>query len=137
MTQTATKPHAIALESRADGKAVFVTLTGKLAKEDYEYFVPHIDKRIEEHGTIDMLVELVDFHGWTAGAAWQDTKFAGKHFADIERLAIIGDSKWEEGLAVFCKPFTRAEVRYFDRSDRSDAEAWVLREEEQQAGEAK
>ncbi|MGD8329044.1 MAG: STAS/SEC14 domain-containing protein [Acidobacteriota bacterium] len=136
MTQVATKSHAIALESRANGKALFVTLTGKLTKEDYEYFVPYIDERVEEQGSIDMLVELVDFHGWTVGAAWEDTKFGGKHFADIDRLAIIGDSKWEEGLALFCKPFTKAEVRYFERSDRSEAEAWILRAEEEE-GETK
>jgi hypothetical protein len=29
-----------------------------------------------------------------------------KHFADIERLAFIGDKSWEQGMDVFCKPFT-------------------------------
>ena len=55
-----------------------------------------------------MLVRLHDFHGWTAGALWEDIKFDLKHFAHIERLALVGDRKWEAGMAVFCKPFTTA-----------------------------
>jgi len=131
MTPTTTQTHAIALESRAGGKAIFVTVTGELTAPDYEYFVPYVDKQIAEQGKVDMLVDLQDFHGWTAGAMWQDTKFAGRHFSDIGRLALVGDRRWEKGLAVFCKPFTRAEVRYFDRSKRDDAEAWALREEDE------
>ena len=37
-----------------------------------------------------MLFDMTDFHGWDAGAAWEDIKFDIKHFADIERLAMVG-----------------------------------------------
>lgn len=109
----------------AAGNIVALRLGGKLTKETYEHFVPEIDRRIEEHGKLRMLVELVNFHGWTAGALWEDTKFAARHFKDIERIAIVGDSAWEKGMAVFCKPFTMAKVKYFDQSDKAAAEAWL------------
>jgi hypothetical protein len=48
-----------------------------------------------------------------------------KHFSDIERLAFVGDRKWEAGMAAFCKPFTRAAVRYFDESKYEDALDWI------------
>ncbi|MDX1645162.1 MAG: STAS/SEC14 domain-containing protein [Thermoanaerobaculia bacterium] len=120
----------IRLEERDGGKTVVVTMKGKLSKADYEVFVPEIERLIDEHGSIRMLVELIDFHGWSAGALWEDTKFAARHFTDIERLAIVGDSKWEKGMAVFCKPFTTADVRYFDISERGAAEAWLARNAE-------
>lgn len=107
------------------GSLVKISMSGKLHKEDYELFVPEIDRLTEQHGKIRMLVELVDFHGWTAGALWEDTKFAARHFSDIERLALVGDSTWEKGMALFCKPFTMAEVRYFDVAERDRAEAWL------------
>jgi hypothetical protein len=72
-----------------------------------------------------MLVEMSDFHGWTAGALWEDIKFDAKHFKDIERLALVGHSKWEAGMAAFCKPFTTASVRYFDEQKAGDAKTWV------------
>ena len=31
-----------------------------------------------------MLFDMTGFHGWEAGALWEDTKFAIKHFGDIE-----------------------------------------------------
>jgi hypothetical protein len=31
-------------------------------------------------------------------------------------------------MAAFCKPFTRAKVRYFDRSDMDKATEWIHEE---------
>ncbi len=109
-------------------KYVFLRITGKLEKEDYDFFVPEIEKHIEQYGKLNVIIELDNFKGWTAGAAWEDTKFGIHHFNDIRRLAIIGDRAWEKGIAVFCKVFTTAEVRYFDsneKSARERAENWV------------
>ena len=107
------------------GKALEARLSGKLVKEDYETFVPVVERFIKQHGKIRMLVAMHDFHGWTAGALWEDTKFAAHHFRDIERLAVVGESKWQQGMAVFCKPFTTATIRYFDHTAMSEALAWV------------
>jgi hypothetical protein len=64
------------------------------------------------------------FHGWSVGALWEDIEFEARHFRDIERLALIGDKKWEAGMAC-CKPFTTATIRYFDRAEAAQARAWV------------
>ena len=47
---------------------------------------------------------------------------------DIERLAIVGESKWQQGMAAFCKPFTKATVRYFDHCQIDEARQWVREE---------
>jgi hypothetical protein len=113
------------IELVEEGKFVNLKITGKLEKEDYEFFVPEIDQQIERYGKVNMLLELIDFHGWTAGAAWEDTKFGIRHFNDIERLAIVGDKAWEKGMAYFCKVFMTAKVQYFDVSERDKAMTWV------------
>jgi len=113
------------LDVIAAGKLLHVKITGKLTKETYEAFVPLVEEQIKEHGKIDILLELHDFHGWTAGALWEDIKFDTKHWNDIERLAIVGESKWEKGMATFCKPFTSAKVRYFDHTDLAEAQSWI------------
>ncbi|SFI39765.1 SpoIIAA family protein [Planctomicrobium piriforme] len=107
------------------GKFLEVHLTGKLTKEDYQHFVPLIEQRLKDKGKVRLLVELHDFHGWTAGALWEDMKFDSKHFKDIERLAIVGESKWEQGMATFCKPFTTAKIKYFDKSEAAAATTWI------------
>lgn len=102
-----------------------VTVTGKLDRDDYTNFVPEVERAIKERGKLRMLCTLADFHGWTAGALWEDLKFDVKHFSDFERVAFIGDKKWEQGMAAFCKPFTSATIRYFDTSEADEARQWI------------
>lgn len=107
------------------GKTLHVKVTGKLTKEVYESFTPVVDEQISNHGKIRILFEMHDFHGWTAGALWEDLKFDLKHWKDIERLAIVGETKWEAGMAAFCKPFTTAKVKYFDHTKLDEATTWI------------
>jgi hypothetical protein len=66
-----------------------------------------------------------DFHGWTLGALWEDIKFDLRHFSHIERLALVGDRKWEAGMAVFCKPFTTTTIRFFPEEKAEEAYDWI------------
>ena len=113
------------LEKNADHKIVIVSASGRLLKEDYEHFVPEVERLIKEMGKLRLLFEMRDFHGWDAGALWEDIKFDLKHFADVERLAMVGEKKWEEWMAKFCRPFTTAEIRYFDQSQAEEARSWI------------
>ncbi len=115
----------IDVQSDAKGNILSVKLSGKLSKEDYERFVPEVEGLIKKNGKIRILLHMHDFHGWSVGALWEDIKFDMKHFGDIERLAMVGDRKWEAGMAAFCKPFTTAKVRYFDASESDKARAWI------------
>ena len=116
---------SIKMQEADAGHVLEVHVSGKLTKEDYVTFVPEVDRMIGQHGKISMLFEMHDFHGWQASALWEDTKFAVKHFSDIERLAVIGEKKWQKGMAIFCRPFTKAQVRYFDHDHEADAHAWL------------
>ena len=106
------------------GKSVAVWVSGKLVKADYEWLVPEIDRHIRPHGKLRLLFELTDFQGWETGALLDEVKFDLRHFADIERIAMIGDRKWEHGMEAFYKPFTKATTRYFDLADAPEAWAW-------------
>ena len=115
----------VELREEVGGKVLVIGLSGKLAREDYDHFTPEVERAVKAHGKVRMLVRMHDFHGWTAGALWEDIKFDLKHFAHVERLALVGDERWEHGMAVFCKPFTTAAVRYFDEGRADEADAWV------------
>lgn len=115
----------VQLNEENDGKVFAVHVSGKLAKEDYEHFVPEFERLVQQHGKLRLLFDMTDFHGWNAAALWEDTKFAIKHFSDIERLAKVGEKKWQHGMATFCKPFTKATIRYFDHTDAAEALKWL------------
>lgn len=116
---------AIQLNEEDDGKVVVVHVSGKLMASDYTHFVPEFDRLVELHGKLRVLFDMTGFHGWEAGALWEDIKFDVKHFADIERLAMVGETKWQQGMAAFCKPFTKATIRYFDNADAAAARTWL------------
>ena len=116
---------AITLSERNGGNVLEVLVSGTLAHDDYQRLVPEFERLVNQHGKIRVLFEMRDFHGWTAGGLWEDLKFDLRHFRDIERLAMVGDKQWEQGMSVFCRPFTTAKVRYFDEAAIQEARTWL------------
>jgi hypothetical protein len=112
------------------GKILEVHVSGSLVKEDYARFVPEFERLVRLNGKLRLLFDMEDFKGWDAGAAWEDFKFGVDHFSDIERLAIAGDKLWEEGMAIFCRPFTKAVIKYFNIADLAGARKWLAEGEE-------
>jgi hypothetical protein len=109
----------------SSGKVLGFRLSGKLHDEDYQTFVPLVEEALAAEGKLSLLAQLEDFHGWDMHAAWDDLKLGLKHYSDFERLALVGDEKWEEWMARIAKPFTKAEVKYFGKDDLDDAWRWV------------
>jgi hypothetical protein len=99
-------------------------LSGKLHDEDYKTLVPPIDALAARQGKVRLPAQFEDFQGWAAHALWDDIKFATAHCTSIERIALVGDRKWEKWMAVVCKPFTLAKLRYYDVSEIEAAKAW-------------
>jgi len=119
---------AIELTEHENGKILEVAVSGKLNADDYAVWVPKLEQLINQHGKVRILFVMHDFHGWTLSAMWEDLKFDLKHFRDIERLAMVGQTKWQQGMAAFCRPFTTAKIRYFDHDQIDAARAWVKEE---------
>jgi hypothetical protein len=115
----------IQLNEEDGGSLVAVHVTGKLVKADYAQFVPEFERLVKLHGKLRVLFDMTGFHGWELGALWEDIKFDVKHFGDIERLAMVGETKWQHGMAAFCKPFTKAKIQYFDHSAAAEARKWL------------
>jgi hypothetical protein len=116
---------AIDFQEEAGGMLLIISVTGKLTREDYKSFVPKVEELIRKFGKIRVVFEMRDFHGWDAGALWEDIKFDIRHFSDIESLALVGDKKWEKGMNIFCKPFTKAQIKYFDLTEIYKAYEWI------------
>ena len=100
-------------------------MSGKLHDEDYKKFVPLVDAEIAKEGKINVLAQFHDFHGWDAKALWDDIKFSTTHCTKVERIALVGENKWQEWMAKVCKPFTMASIKYFAVGDVDKAWAWL------------
>jgi hypothetical protein len=106
-------------------KVLGFKMSGKLHDEDYKTFVPVVDAAIGSGGKVRLLAQFNDFHGWDLHALWDDIKFSTTHCTKIERIALVGDRKWEQWMAKVCKPFTMAKIRYFDASEIDAAWKWL------------
>ena len=70
----------IQLNEENGGKILVVHVSGKLAKADYEHFVPDFERLVRQNGKLQVLFDMTAFHGWDAGALWEDIKFDSRHF---------------------------------------------------------
>ena len=113
------------LKEEDSGRILVVQVTGKLVKADYGPFLHEFERLFRQHGKLRLLFDMTGFRGLDAGAMWEDLKFDIKHFSDIDRLAMVGEKKWQESMVMFFKPFTKATVRYFDHADAANARKWL------------
>jgi hypothetical protein len=115
----------IEMQQHNDGRILEVRISGKISKADYEQHLPYVENLIVKLGKLSVLVDLRDFHGWEMGALWEDMKFDVRHFRDIDRVAFVGETRWQKAMATSCKPFTMAKVRFFTHDQFAQAREWV------------
>ncbi len=116
----------IEILDQSAGKVLGMKTSGKLLHDDYQQFVPMLEKLIEEHGSVRCLVEMTDFHGVELRALWDEVKFDVRHSRQIERCAVVGDRGWEAWMTKLSRPiFYKAEIRFFDVADRDKAWDWI------------
>jgi hypothetical protein len=68
---------------------------------------------------------MEDFHGWKPVAVWDDFRFGTAHRKHIERIAMVGEKKWQEWLAKIGSIFIPERVRYFGLGNLDSAERWA------------
>ena len=112
-------------EIKDEVKTISLKLSGTVSKMDYQRFVPEIEDLIRKHGKINVLMVMEDFHGWDIDALWEDLKFDFKHYKDVNRIAMVGEKIWQKGMSIVCKPFTSAEIRYFEPHEIERARMWL------------
>lgn len=98
---------------------------GRLTHDDYQTFLPRLEKILQQDGRISILLELENFHGWELQAAMDDYRFGMDHQDSFERIAIIGDKRWEEWLALLARPFVKADIRFFVPEQIGEAWDWL------------
>jgi hypothetical protein len=123
------KEHGISIAIKRNKKRLFIEIImlGKLTHEDYQIFVPIVDKALKEAKKIeaDLLVDMRDFKGWEFLAAWDDFKFGVKHRNAFDRMAIIGNKKWEEASSGMMSHLMKGKVKFF--KEREKALSWLLK----------
>ncbi len=100
-------------------------ISAHVDKQDYDIMLPLLQERIQAHGKVKVYAEVQDVQEYSLQALRDEVTFDLKHANDFSRVAIVGNQKWLDWLVTVAKPFTTADVRYFDFSERSQAWEWI------------
>ncbi|NQV85045.1 MAG: STAS/SEC14 domain-containing protein [Rhodospirillales bacterium] len=107
------------------GRRLYVRASGTLTDDDYKELMPRMEKAIDEFGRLRLFVDMQDLEGWEIKAAFDDFAFGLKHWNDFERVAMVGNQRWEEISAKVFDALSAGEVRFFDAAHRDTAHDWI------------
>ena len=110
---------------QSTGNTIGYKISGTVTKEDYTVMVPEVEALIDQEGDINMLLDLSEFH-WEKISAWgADMKFGSTYRKKIDKMAIVGDKKWQQWLTHLVDPFYAREAEFFHTDDVDAAWAWL------------
>lgn len=128
----------VELLPESGGNLLALKAIDKLTDRDYEeLLIPRLEEIIREYGKARFLLEMgTDFHGWEAGAVWDDAKFGLTHRNDFERIAVVGAPHWVEWGLKLGGMIMSAGIGCFPAEAHAAAMQWVrgLTSEKQQGG---
>jgi predicted transposase YbfD/YdcC len=115
----------IQILEQTENNVIATKATKKLTTTDYEKLLPILKDRLKQYEKIRWYFEMENFQGWELKAFWEDVKFDAKHANDFEKIAMVGDKQWEKWMTDLMKPFTPAEIKFFELAEREKALTWI------------
>ena len=105
---------------------VGVEAVGKVEADDYRTVLDPAVEAAAAHGKVRLLMVLGDeYDGYSAGAAWQDTKLGFGERKAWERIALVTDhERMQDAVGLFAW-MVPGELRTFAVAGLDDAVAWL------------
>lgn len=114
---------------QSDSNRLGFLASGRLTDNDYKSFlIPEVRRALDQHDSIRLLFLLEGFRGWELQAAWDELTFGLEINQRVERVAVIGEQKWERWMVLLSRPFTHGEVQYYNLSQTEQAWQWLGQE---------
>jgi hypothetical protein len=111
--------------AESSGNILGYKAIGVVKVSDYEKLVPEVESLVEMEGHFRMLLDLGEFKSEEVRAWLPDLKF-GLRFRDkIDKMAIVGDKRWEEWMTPLAKPFYARDAKFFHSAEIAKAWAWL------------
>ncbi|MCC9137959.1 STAS/SEC14 domain-containing protein [Pontibacter silvestris] len=110
-------------ESKGDLAAM--RISGQVDKQDYDVMLPLLEEKIKQYKKIRVYAEVQDVDEYSAKALWEEIRYDFKHANNFSQVVIVGDKKWLDWITSAASPFTSADVKYFETSQRTEAINWL------------
>ncbi|MFB6087679.1 MAG: STAS/SEC14 domain-containing protein [Haloarculaceae archaeon] len=110
---------------RSSGRVLGYEVRDELTESQLESVLQDIERVIVEHGSARVLVYMPTVPRPDLDALDEDVGFWLEHGDDIERYAIVGDSRLLEWVTGLEDRVSGIDFRYFDESELDEAWAWL------------
>ena len=110
------------------GHLIVVRITGSLTRVDYDRFVPWLEHRVAMSSQpLRFVVHAEEWNDWAdLREAWADLKMDSHFIGQMDRLAMVGDSRWQEWMTNLGSPLVPTNLRWFDLGEADAAKAWAM-----------
>ena len=108
-----------------DGLVIF-NVSGRLTKPELDACQAEAEPTIQQ-GQAKILNIVTNFEGWDDNSGdWSDLSFGERNDQYIEKMAIVGESKWRVLVEMFTlKDLRKFPVEYFYPRQEGLARAWL------------
>ena len=101
-------------------------LSGNFTGDDMRTFIERLEK-ISNSGQKALLYQdMTDRGSVDFEAITEKFKNLGTIWRAVEKIAIVGDARWLEIYIGIVDHLTPQQMKYFDRSEKDDAFAWLI-----------
>ncbi|MGZ4999213.1 MAG: STAS/SEC14 domain-containing protein [Methylomonas sp.] len=108
------------------GGIVTAKITGLLTFPDLTALQKSVLSIIGREGGIRVLIITEDFQGWDKTGDWEDVSFQSTSDPYINKMALVGEKKWEDLALMFTgKGFREFPIEYFAPNELEIAQAWL------------
>ncbi|CAA0109113.1 Uncharacterised protein [BD1-7 clade bacterium] len=112
----------------SEGAIIGVEVSGKIDSEEENKWIAVFDDLIKEHGNINILILLDGKIHYGIDAAYDDLKWTFKNLKNMNKLAIVSESKVLGWLVAADSPFGKLagiSEKHFETRNLQDAWRWV------------
>lgn len=119
----------IEVKEATNESILVMRVTGRLTKDDLERLVAPLQEHVEHSDNPRLLMIMENFKGWENVAAfWKDLKLDTTYIGYFEKIAVIGEEKWEQWLIDLTNSLTKSEMKFFETDEADNAWSWIRKD---------
>lgn len=116
----------ITISRRPTETCMVVQVQGKITGDEYDVFADAIEDAIEQHGEIDLVIELLEGVGYgDFDAVKEDWEFTREEYKKVRRAAFVGDHRFLKRFVKMFAHFTPTEEGFFAADELDAAIEWA------------
>ena len=116
----------IRIQTHQESGIIAIKASEKLNQQDFDKLAPKLREFINSNQKPQLLMILERFKGWEdVNSFWKDLKLDAEFIGKFNRIAIIGQSKWQKWATNLLDTLTKEKLKFFGIQNADNAWAWL------------